>query len=215
VRRVAVSLRFDHKAAPYFRALSAAGCEPVGVTPAHPIDSIEGFHGLVLTGGTDVSPSLYGEATHPQTEPADAERDQLDLRLLRDALDRRLPVLAICRGMQMFNVAHGGTLLQHIEGHAVRSSDPAEPAHAAIIEPGSKLDAIMGNGPHPVNSRHHQAVGRVGDALRVAATAPDGIIEALERPDYPFALAVQWHPEDQVERFETQRKLFEAFARAL
>jgi putative glutamine amidotransferase len=215
MRRVAVSFRFDHKAEPYLAALRDAACDPVGVRPIEPPASLEGFDGLLLTGGTDVAPALYDEAPHPQGQAPDPERDALDFRLLREALERGLPILAICRGMQILNVAHGGTLLQHIEGHAVRGADLADPVHQALIEPASKLASILGPGPHAVNSRHHQAVGRVGAGLNVAATAPDGIVEALERPDVPFALGVQWHPENQIRRFDAQRKLFLAFSAAL
>jgi putative glutamine amidotransferase len=125
-------------------------------------------------------------------------------------------VLAICRGLQLFNVFHqGGTLLQHLDGHTIISPDPSEPAHAVVQEPGSRLASILGPGPVDVNSRHHQAVEQVGHGLRVTSRSTDGIVEGLERPDLRFAVAVQWHPEDQVCRFPAQHRLFEAFAAAL
>jgi putative glutamine amidotransferase len=210
---IAVCYRFESKAAPYLDALRDAGCDPVGITPANAPESLKHFEGLVLTGGTDLSPELYGEAPHPQTQPPDPERDEMDLQLLRDALSRNLPVLAICRGMQLFNVAHGGTLIQHIEGHAIRGAGPAEPVHEVVILPETRLAAILGQTAQ-VNSRHHQAVGRVGSGLAVSAMAPDGIVEGLERPDQRFALAVQWHPEDQIRQSSQQRGLFQDFARA-
>ena len=119
----------------------------------------------------------------------------------------------------MFNVVHGGTLIQHLDNsavHRVRGNDPALPVHGIAVQPGSRLASILGEGVHAVNSRHHQAIDRIGAGLAVTAkSSPDGVIEALERPDRAFALAVQWHPEDQVVHDPSQRRLFEAFARAL
>jgi putative glutamine amidotransferase len=140
----------------------------------------------------------------------------MEWRLLEQAVAADIPVLAICRGMQLFNVFHpGGTLLQHLDGHAVNSHDPAEPAHSVVQEPDSRLASILGLGPVEVNSRHHQAVQQVGQGLVVTSRSGDGVIEGLERPDLRFAVAVQWHPEDQTVRFAAQRRLFEAFAAAL
>jgi putative glutamine amidotransferase len=120
--------------------------------------------------------------------------------------------------MQLFNVAHGGTLIQNLDNsaaHVVRDNDPALPVHRILVGPGTRLAAILGEGAYAVNSRHHQAVDRVGAGLRVTArSTPDGVIEALERGDRRFALAVQWHPEDQVRRDLTHRKLFASFAEA-
>jgi putative glutamine amidotransferase len=127
--------------------------------------------------------------------------------------------LAICRGLQLFNVAHGGTLIQHLDNsafHVVRGNDPAVPAHEIVVAADSRLASILGGGVHAVNSRHHQAVERVGAGLTVAArSTPDGVIEALERNDLPFAVAVQWHPEDQARSDLSQKKLFAAFRAAL
>ena len=209
--RVAVTYRFENKAEPYLDAVNSVGLEPVSVTPEAPSVSMKDFGALLLTGGTDVDPALYGQAREPRTDEPDLERDALEQRLLREALHFDIPVLAICRGMQLLNVTHpGGTLSQHIEGHAVRSQDPSMPVHDVQVRPGL-LESIMGGRKHPVNSRHHQAVARVGEGLIVSACAPDGVVEALERSDRRFALAVQWHPEDQKDS-PAQRKLFEAFA---
>jgi putative glutamine amidotransferase len=212
--RVAVTYRNEKKIEPYLAALCEVRIEPFRVTPDAPLDSLDAFQGLLLTGGNDVDPSRYGQAPHPKTNP-DPARDALELRLLGQALDRDLPVLAICRGAQLFNVAHSGTLHQDIEGHEQRGEDPSLAAHEVTITPGTKLAQILGDGPLPVNSRHHQAADRAGKGLIVSARAPDGVIEALERPDLGFALAVQWHPEDQLRRFEAQRALFQAFSEAL
>ena len=207
-----------HKVEPYAEALRKAGIEPVLISAEDP-RSLCGLQGLLLTGGTDLNPARYGAPPHPASEAPDDRRDELETRLLAEALAANLPVLAICRGMQLFNVAHGGTLPQHLENsaaHVVRGDDPALPAHQILVEPETRLAAILGAGAQAVNSRHHQAVERVGAGLRVTArSTPDGVIEALERNDRRFALGVQWHPEDQARRDATQMKLFEAFAAAL
>ncbi|HWB96903.1 MAG TPA: gamma-glutamyl-gamma-aminobutyrate hydrolase family protein, partial [Bryobacteraceae bacterium] len=170
---------------------------------------------LLITGGGDVNPALYGRASEPQTQPPDDPRDHLEIRLLQQALDRDLPVLAICRGMQLLNVAHGGTLVQHLEGHSVRSADPSIPVHDVHVAEGTRLARILGAGAHPVNSRHHQAVEEVGQGLAIIARSPEGVIEGLERTDRRFVVAVQWHPEDQARTDAVQLRLFEAFAESL
>jgi putative glutamine amidotransferase len=210
--RAAVTYGLKTKAGPYLDALRDAGAEPVSVTPALPVDSLNGFGGLLLTGGTDVAPARYGQSPQPETEPSDEARDELELRLLREAIERDLPVLAICRGMQLFNVFHGGTLLQHLEGHAVRPSDKSRPVHAVEILDGTRLAKIFGVVELQVNSRHHQAVDQAGAGLLVSArSASDEIVEGLERADRRFAVAVQWHPEDQ----PAHSPLFAAFASLL
>ena len=141
----------------------------------------------------------------------------MERQLLGEALAKDLPVLAICRGMQLFNVEHGGTLDQHMEAHETHRiylGGRSEPVHEVRVEPASKLAAILRESSAPVNSRHHQAVERVGENLVVAARAQDGTVEALERPDKRFAVAVQWHPEDQAAGDPVQRRLFAEFAEA-
>jgi putative glutamine amidotransferase len=211
--RAAVTYRNEKKIQPYLAALREAGVEPVRATPGCPLDSLHGCQGLLLAGGNDVDPARYGQSRHPQTDP-DPERDALEFRLLGEALSSGLPVLAICRGMQLFNVAHGGTLHQHIQGHQVRGSDPSLAAHQVTVETGTRLAWILGEGPHGVNSRHHQAVDQPGTALVVSARAPDGVVEALEVPGARFAIAVQWHPEDMPSA-AAQRELFRRFAESL
>jgi gamma-glutamyl-gamma-aminobutyrate hydrolase PuuD len=216
--KAGLTFRYSHKAEPYAEALRQAGIEPVLISSGQP-RSLAGLQGLLLSGGTDLNPARYGATPHPGNEAPDDARDELETRLLAEAVAAGLPVLAICRGMQLFNVAHGGTLIQHLENsaaHVVCGDDPALPAHQILVEPDTRLAAILGEGAHAVNSRHHQAVERVGAGLRVTArSTPDGVIEALERSDRRFALAVQWHPEDQARQDATQKKLFEAFAAAL
>lgn len=216
--RAALTFRYPRKAEPYADALRRAGIEPVLISPDEP-HSMAGLQGLLLSGGVDLNPARYGAVPRAGNDQPDDALDGVEIDLLNEALATGLPVLAICRGMQLFNVAHGGTLIQHLDNtavHQVRGPDPALPAHQIVVEPGSRLAAILGEGAHAVNSRHHQAVDRVGAGLRVTArSTPDGIIEALERSDRGFALAVQWHPEDQVRKDAEQRKLFRAFAEAL
>ena len=211
MKRAAVAFRNEKKVAPYQDALLAVGIEPVLVTPDRRALSLVGL-GLVLTGGTDVDPSLYGQDLDPRADEPDRERDLLEQRLLREALSLDVPVLAICRGLQLFNITHqGGTLVQHMEGHRIENNG----RHGTEVLEGTRLAAILGAGMHPVNSRHHQSVAEVGDGLVVSAKSPDGVVEGLERPDRRFAIAVQWHPEDMLAGFPDQRKLFEALRAAL
>jgi putative glutamine amidotransferase len=161
---------------------------------------------------------LYGEAAHPKADEPLDERDELELGLLREALKRDLPVLAICRGMQLFNVAMGGSLEQHIGACDVHQRYDLEkrlPVHAVTVEPGTRLAEIVGEGKVAVNSRHHQAVARVGEGLRVSARAEDGLVEGIELPGKRFAVGVQWHPEDQAATDAVQARLFGEFAGAL
>jgi putative glutamine amidotransferase len=165
------------------------------------------IHGVLLTGGGDVDPVFYGEDRDPSTEDAEPGRDEFELDLARRALEANLPMLAICRGAQVLNVAAGGTLVQDIPS-AVSDGLPhsiAEPkhevAHDVRITPGSKLedalgDAVTASCTCRVNSRHHQSVGRVGQNLQPSATAPDGVVEAIEAPAADFCIGVQWHPEN-------------------
>lgn len=216
MKRAALTYRFTHEVGPYADALRAVGVEPVLVDPVSSRPSFDDLEGLLLSGGTDVNPAVYGQPRDPRTEDPDDELDELEQRLLEQALARNLPVLAICRGLQVFNVAHaGGTLVQHIEGHSVRRDDLAIPAHTVTVETGTVLSEIMGSGEHPVNSRHHQAALAIGSGLVVSARAGDGVVEAMEHPGKKFAVAVQWHPENQVYSFPEQRRLFEAFRAAL
>lgn len=171
----------------------------------------------MLTGGTDINPARYGQTPQKETQAPDDRRDEFETMLLRHALsETSIPVLAICRGFQLFNVFHGGTLIQNLPsggGHNVKQKDAV--AHTVRVATGSRLASILGEGDHEVNSRHHQAVDRVGDGLVVSAVAHDGVVEALEKPHGPFAVAVQWHPEDRILISASDRRLFEAFAEAL
>jgi putative glutamine amidotransferase len=210
-KRVGVTYREAEKVEPYKRALESVGIEPVLIRPgdSQPLD---GLDGLLLTGGTDVNPKLYHQEPHAASDQPDDERDALEQKMLESALDHNLPVLAICRGMQLFNVVHGGTIEQHVEGH--RQPGMAE-AHPIGVDAGTRLAQAIGPGTHVVNSRHHQVVDQTGDGLVVSARSEDGYPEALEREDKKFAVAVQWHPEDLVESREDAKRLFQAFADSL
>jgi putative glutamine amidotransferase len=180
--------------------------------------------GVLLTGGGDVDPVFYGEERHPSVEDAEPGRDEFEIDLARRAIETRVPLLAICRGAQVLNVAAGGTLVQDIPS-AVESDVPhsvQEPknleCHDIRIEAGSHLSAVLG--PHAaaacscrVNSRHHQAVGRPGAGLVVSARSADGVVEAIEQPGHPFCIGVQWHPENFWQSGEF-RPLFDAFVLA-
>src|ERR1051325_251409 len=218
--RVAVSCGKTEDARRYARALEAVGLAPVVLAPPDPRTLAEaGVGGLLLSGGTDIDPGLYRQERVPASDEADRPRGAMEKRLLEEALHQELPVLAICRGMQMMNVVLQGSLQQHHEHqarHRVRTpEDPSRPAHEVFVRPGTRLARILGPGACSVNSRHHQAIERVSPALTVSACAADGMVEALERDGPGFVVAVQWHPEDQLEKDARQRKLFEEFGRAV
>jgi putative glutamine amidotransferase len=203
---------------PYEEALRAAGLDPLPVYTDGPI-SLNGVAGLLLMGGTDLNPQLYGQERQPETEQPDEERDRIELETIHEALEKDLPILAICRGLQILNVYHGGTLIQHLPSAARHDSEnpnTAAPAHEVTIEPDTLLAKIAGARTWRVNSRHHQAADKVGAGLQVSARdADDNTIEGLERHDKRFVVAVQWHPEDQLREHPEQLKLFERFADAL
>ena len=180
--------------------------------------------GILLTGGADVDPVLYGERRHPATEDAEPGRDEFELDLARRVMDCGVPLLAICRGVQVLNVAAGGSLVQDIPTELDRALRHAAPepktllAHTVTVEPGSRLDAALAGAPRregavPVNSRHHQAIARTGRGLTVTARAADGVVEGVEHPGLPFCVGVQWHPENFWASGEF-RGLFDALVRA-
>lgn len=200
----------------YLRCIEAAGGTPVLLPPAAGGEAANGraardmlarLDALVLAGGGDIEPARYGEATpHPDVAYVSPARDALEFALARLAFDAALPVLGICRGMQVMNVARGGALHQDVVGCGAASTghrqDPPYDAltHRASVAPGTLLERILRGQLDerrtlPVNSMHHQAVSHVGRGLRVSALSDDGLIEAIEHPGHPFYLGVQWHPE--------------------
>jgi putative glutamine amidotransferase len=217
-KRVLIPFRHLHKLKPYEEAARAAGLDPVSKLTNEPLH-MDDVAGVLLMGGTDVDPRLYGQEAGPETDQPDRERDEIELDVIDQAIKRDLPILAICRGLQILNVYHGGTLIQHLassEHHHPENGDRAAPVHEVTIEPDSLLARIAGATRWNVNSRHHQAADSVGANLSVSARdAEDGTIEGLERLDKRFMLAVQWHPEDQILKHPEQLKLFRRFAEAV
>ena len=200
----------------YMRAVEAAGGIPVVIPPleskAALAPLIERLSGLCLSGGPDLDPKAYSAKPHPKLGPTEPVLDRFELAIARAADEHGLPVLAICRGLQALNVARGGTLRQHVEGH--RQSEPgAEATHRVDIAGGTLLARVLRGGRFKVNSFHHQAVRRLGKGLRATAWAPDRVVEAIEAPGRPFMVGVQWHAEVLTGRPEQQR-LFEGFIEA-
>ena len=216
--RVLVVYRESSDVQPYARAIESVGAEPV-LEEVRTGLRIGPCCGLLLTGGGDVDPALYGEIASPETDPPDPERDAVEAALIDEALARDLPLLGICRGMQLLNVHLGGSLVQHLPTvgrHVRRTSDRGLPAHRVVIEPGSMLASIAHRQMWEVNSRHHQAVARLASGFKVCASDPeDGTVEAIELPARRYVLAVQWHPENQASNDPEQRNLFQSFAAAL
>ncbi len=213
--RAGITYRYPYKLAPYAEAVRYAGFEPVPLLPPGP-EGLDGLDALLVSGGTDLTPALYGQEPHPETDTQpDGERDAMELRLLRAALAADLPVLFICRGLQLLNVACGGDLLQHLPNTEAHRQIGVADVHAVHPVAGTRFAAILGETPFTVNSRHHQAVGRCGEGLLISARSADGVIEGLEIPGKHFAVAVQWHPEDRVPSHEADTRLFAAFRQAV
>jgi len=208
----------------YARSVELSGAIPVVLPSQRPEDAaalLDRLDGLLLSGGIDVDPSLYGRPRHPKLGRVDRRRDDFELALTREALARDLPILAICRGHQVLNVATGGTLLQDIPSElkgAVTHDAPGRRtrrSHAIDVDPASKLGEILGGGPLAVNSFHHQAVDRLGRGLSPAGRCPeDGVVEALEAADRRFVVAVQWHPESFWDDPVSFQPLFDAHVEA-
>ena len=186
--------------AAYVKAVERAGGRPVLIPPSQDgiAETLDAVDGLLFSGGSDLDPDLYEQEPHNETVGVVRERDRAELALLEAALARDMPVLAVCRGSQVLNVARGGDLVQHLPdvvGDEKHKHTPGTFAdHDVTLEDGTRLAALLGERA-PVKSHHHQGFGRVGDGLRVAAYAEDGTIEAVEDPSHRFALGVLWHPE--------------------
>jgi putative glutamine amidotransferase len=185
----------------YVHAVEAAGGRALLVPPSTEgiEETLDVLDGLLLSGGADLDPGSYGAEPHPETNGVRPERDRAELALLEGALARDMPVLAVCRGSQVLNVARGGDLVQHLPevvGHQGHKQVPGVFAdHDVDVLPESKLREVIGQRA-PVKSHHHQGYGRLGEGLREAARAEDGTVEAIEDPSRRFAVGVLWHPEE-------------------
>jgi putative glutamine amidotransferase len=224
----------DRLGTAYRRALEACGATVLELraagddTPAvaaEPDLVLRRLDGLLLTGGGDVHPRLYGAASVHPTVRVDERRDLVETALCSAALGARVPLLAICRGVQLLNVACGGTLWQDIPSERpgscchlepARDRDRTRPLHAVRVAEDGLLAAIVGSSRLPVNSIHHQGLRTIGERLRPEAVADDGLVEAVEAVDLPFAVGVQWHPEEltPTESGTPHRALFQAFCQA-
>ncbi|MFH0246502.1 gamma-glutamyl-gamma-aminobutyrate hydrolase family protein [Streptomyces sp. HK10] len=179
--------------------LSEAGCTPLLIPLLPGAETLVGrLDGLLVPGGPDLDPALYGEEAHPATRAVSPEADRTELALVRTALDAGLPVLAICRGMQLLNVLHGGTLHQHLsditghDGHRPRTPSFTLGRHPLKLRPGSRIAGILDEDEPETACHHHQAVNRLGDGLTATGWAADGTVEAVEVAAHPFAVGVQW-----------------------
>lgn len=194
----------------YFASVTAAGGIAVLLPPQGDPDPeaaaaavLEGLDGLILTGGLDVQPELYGQDRHPLTDPARPDRDAWELALFRGAEERGIPVLAICRGLQLVNVARGGTLHQHLpealgtERYRIGGGVFAD--NIVEVAPDTRLAGMLGAGPFAVHSYHHQGVDRLGEGLVVVARTDDGLVQAFESEGPGYLVGVQWHPEENAE----------------
>jgi putative glutamine amidotransferase len=208
----------------YVRSVERADAVPVVLPPVRPEDApliLDRVDGVLLSGGGDLDPMLYRQTPHPKLGRVDRRRDDFELALVREALRRDRPLLAICRGQQVLNVAMGGTLLQDIPSELGVVADHDAPGertsrpHAVEVLAHTRLRAILDRDELDVNSFHHQAVDRLGDGLEVSARSPvDGVIEGLEVPGSRFVVAVQWHPESFWDQPDSFQCLFDAHAEA-
>lgn len=213
----------------YVQALTSVGAIP-WLIPLFGDDATlralyDELDGVFLPGGADVDPASYGEDRHPACDRSDPPRDRVELHLVRWAMDERKPVLGVCRGLQIINLAAGGSLVQDLKdlkpGSIKHDYFPFRDgyardhlAHRVRVVEGTRLHRLAGMTEFPVNSMHHQAIGRLGAGLVVSAIAPDGVVEGVESPGDQFLVGVQWHPEVLVDADPRMRALFEEFIAA-
>jgi putative glutamine amidotransferase len=234
---IGITASIDHRSAAFGETYSltrkyAQGVVQAGGVPLvvpHNLDEdslrvvLDRLDGVLLSGGGDINPALFGEEPHPATCEIEPDRDRVELTLARWLVERDVPFLAICRGIQVLNVALGGSLVQDIPSQVPdalqhsfdRKTTPRDYlAHTVKIDPSSQLARVMQLEVAQTNSWHHQSIKRAAAGLRVTAVAPDGVIEAVEVPGRRYAIGVQWHPEWMFERWVEHRRLFEELVRA-
>ena len=212
---IAITASNERHTAAYTESVRSRGGDVRMLTPdvySSPAEAMDGVGGLLLTGGADVDPAMYGEKPNGSMPPH-RERDVMEAELVRYALERDMPLFGICRGMQVINVAMGGRLIQDLPGHRLTEGSGREVQHPVYVSPGSRLAAIIGPGAnYRANSRHHQGLKEAQRApgLRACAYCPDdGIIEAVESPEHPWLIAVQFHPENEGQVSKGFLKLFD------
>ncbi len=225
-RKSKFGMKISSTAEAYVQALVQAGVCPVLIPNQLTEEALQTLisrlDGVVFTGGGDIETSFYQGEDHPKVDGVEADRDRVELNLLEKVVDQGMPFLGICRGLQLINVGLGGTLYADIADQVPGANkhdfypdwERDYLAHPVEVDPGTKLASIIGDGQVEVNSLHHQSVDKVAADLVVTAIAPDGIIEAIELPDHPFGLAVQWHPE-WLTAHKRMRAIFAAFADAV
>ncbi len=218
--------RWEYVRDNYTRSVYRAGGLPIilpmpSADPAVLDDYLASVHGLLFTGGEDVHPKHYGESVRAGCGEIDPDRDDFELGLVNRGLERGIPTFGICRGIQLMNVACGGTLFQDLDErpgtrpeHRTKREERGQLRHGVRVLQDTRLREIVGSEEVKVTSTHHQLINRLGTGLRVSALGDDGIIEGLERPDHPFFLAVQWHPERMADRHPNQLALFQALVLA-
>jgi putative glutamine amidotransferase len=210
---------------PYVAAVKAAGGIPLSLPYLEPGEDVEVLldrvDAVILTGGFDVDMRIFGEELHPEAGRVHAARLEFELDLTRRALERDMPYLGVCLGLQTLNLAYGGGIWQHLPDqvgdevyHKQKEEERTGFAHPVQLTPGSLAHRVMGQEEVQVNSLHHQAAGDPGEGLVVSGRSPDGVVEVLEHPGRSFCLAVQWHPEDLIDH-APHRALFEALVRAV
>jgi putative glutamine amidotransferase len=201
---------------PYVAAMAAAGARTALLPPAQPAEAeqvLAPFDGLLLAGGGDIEPARYGAADHPAQYGTDPDRDRLELALARAAVRLGVPTLGICRGVQLLNVAFGGTLIQHLpdrDGHIEHRNEAKRALHGLRVEPGSRLAEAVGQLQAEGLSHHHQGLDRLGEGFRPVAWAQDGLVEGIER-DQGWTVGVLWHPESTAAADPVQHRLLAAF----
>jgi putative glutamine amidotransferase len=206
----------------YVSALVRAGCSPLLIPVGIPDESLGGLltplDGILFTGGGDVHPNRYGSTPHPQVQFVSEDRDQIEIQLVREVVEREVPFFGICRGLQVINVALGGTLYEDLQtqypGALQHDNDISQArdyrAHKISVEEGSQLNQLLGLKSCEVNSFHHQGIRDIAPGLSVTAEAPDGVIEGIELIAHPYGVAVQWHPEWMQDHL-AMRALFRSF----